>query len=117
MGGMIGGDLGILSPRSNHDRNPRLGQSRNAFLPLRVGQQWPVPHRSAVDDRSHPEIDKLLSFVDQRVKIGTTVLGARGHQRRDTTFEHISQSGHYQTPSHEEYQNMHQTSFSIARNK
>jgi hypothetical protein len=62
-------DFRILCTGSNNDRHSSGAQFRDAFLPLGIAQQRPVPHGTAVDHGAHSDSDQVLAFADQRLKI------------------------------------------------
>jgi hypothetical protein len=69
MSRMLCGDFGILCTGSNNNRHSSSAQFRDAFLPLGIAQQRPVPHGTAVDHGAHTDSDQFLAFADQRLKV------------------------------------------------
>jgi hypothetical protein len=63
----LDGTGGILRAGSDNNRNSGCDQRINAFFSLGFAEQWPVAHRSAIDDRPHADIDQLPALGRQGI--------------------------------------------------
>ena len=57
--------------RPQERRLPPTGEP----LPVgtRLGEQWPIAHRTAIHDGAHADLDQFTAFGDKSVKIGRAV--------------------------------------------
>ena len=97
------GRMGSSGPRAlgtgaDDDRHTRLDEEPDAGLPLLVGEQRPVPHRAAVDDRAHPCGDEPLRGAHELLVVERAVGPAGGHERRHATAEDVGALKHVDSP-------------------
>ncbi len=98
MGSMAGSEPRVLGTGADDDRDPRLDKEADAGLPVLVGEQRPVAHRAAVDDRAHPLGHEPLRGADELLVVEGAVGPAGGHQRRHAAAEDIGTVSHVDSP-------------------
>ena len=77
---MCGSEFRILGTSSDDHRNTGSNQLANAFLSLLIGQEWPITHRSAIDNSSHAGRDQFATFCHECVEVRRTIGTAGRHQ-------------------------------------
>ena len=98
VGCMGGSDPRVLGTGADDDRHPRLDEEADARLPVLVGEQRPVAHRAAVDDRAHPLGDEPLRGAHELLVVERAVGPAGGHQRRHAAAEDVGTVSHVDSP-------------------
>ena len=97
------GRMGSSGPRAlgtgaDDDRHACLDEEPDAGLPLLVGQQRPVSHRAAVDDRAHPRGDESLRGAHELLVVERAIGPAGGHECRHATAEDVGTLKHVDSP-------------------
>ena len=98
VGCMAGSDPRVLGTGADDDRHPRLDEEADARLPLLVGEQRPVAHRAAVDDRAHPLGDEPQRGADELLVVEGAIGPAGGHKRRHAAAEDFGTVSHVDSP-------------------
>lgn len=76
---------GVDRTGANDHLDAGVNQAFNALHPLRVGQKWPVAHRTAIDDCGHARRNQLFALPDQGIEVGGAVRFAGRQQRWNDT--------------------------------
>lgn len=94
MGGVGGGDGGVLSSGADDGGDAGFDQAADSFHALVIGEERPVTHGATVDDSTHALIHEGLGGFDKGVVVDGALVITRGHEGGNTAFENGTVVGH-----------------------
>lgn len=97
VGGMCGGDGGVLSTCANDGGYACFHESLDSFHALSVGEEGPITHRSTINDSAHALSDEVFGGFDEGIVVDGATGIAGSHECGNAAFKNGTIIGHGET--------------------